>query len=84
MTASTWWLAVAVVTLAAGGYRYSLWRHPTRKCHSCGGAGKHSGALFSYASGPCRGRTLIPPRVPCKGGRVDRWGLRLINQAKGK
>jgi hypothetical protein len=78
VTAHQWLAVAAVLVLAAGGYRYSLWRHPTRKCHSCGGSGKHSGALFSYASGPCTGKTVLPPRGECSNGRVPRWGVRLL------
>lgn len=82
MSAASWWLLAAAVVLAAAGYRYSLWRHPVRRCHYCGGAGRHQGAVWSYAAGPCRAWTFLPPRVQCDGGRIPRWGLRLLKLGK--
>lgn len=78
MSAASWWLLAAAVVLAGGGYRYSLWRHKTRKCHSCGGSGRHRGAVWAYAEGECRARTIVPPRAQCKGGRVPRYGRRVL------
>jgi DnaJ-class molecular chaperone len=34
-------------------YVVSALLHPYVKCETCDGKGKHSGALFSYASRPC-------------------------------
>ena len=85
MTAASWWILAAAGVLAAGGYRYSLGRHPTRKCHSCGASGRHRPLVWTYAEGPCRARTLLPPRARCKGGRVPRYGRRLLKlDGKGK
>jgi hypothetical protein len=71
-------LVLVAVAAAAGGYRYSLWRHPTRKCHGCGGTGRHKAGLFRYAGGECVTRTVIGPRAQCQNGRVPRWGVRLF------
>jgi hypothetical protein len=85
MTAEGWLLIVAAVVLAAGGYRYSLWRHPMRNCHHCTAWGKHRGWLWSYATGDCKARTVMPPRTQCDGGRVPRWGVRVLRlEDKGK
>ena len=84
MTWASWLLAAAILILAAGTYRYSLWRHPTRACHGCRGAGKHAGAVWTYATGPCTVRTLLPPRARCDGGRVPRYGRRVMQLDKGK
>jgi hypothetical protein len=79
MHANQWVILAAVLVLAAAGYRYSLWRHPTRKCHGCGGTGRHRAAVFRHGEGPCVMTTIIGPRAQCDGGRVPRWGVRLLN-----
>ena len=78
MTAANWWFLTAAIILAAACYRYSLWRHPKRNCHHCTGWGKHRAWLWSYATGDCTARTLLPPRGRCDGGRVPRYGRRLL------
>jgi hypothetical protein len=72
---SRWEVAVAAVVLALAGYRYSLYRNPTTKCHRCRGTGKNRGWVWSYAQGPCRAKG-------CKGGRKLRWGARQIERRK--
>ena len=79
MHTAQWLLAAAAVVLAAGGYRYSLYRHPTRKCHGCGGTGTHRAFVWRYAKGPCTTKTVIGPRAECDRGRVPRWGVRLMH-----
>jgi hypothetical protein len=79
VTTASWLLIVAVVVLVAGSYRYSLWRHPMRNCHHCTGWGKHRGWLWRYATGECAVRTVLPPRTRCDGGRVPRWGVRVLH-----
>ena len=52
-------LAVAAFAL----YVVSLSLHPNAKCNRCKGAGRHRGALFSYAQRPCnscKGRGVHP------------------------
>jgi len=44
-------------------YVVSLSLHPNAKCNRCKGAGRHRGALFSYAQRPCsscKGRGVHP------------------------
>lgn len=83
MTTASWLLLVAAAVLAFGGYRYSLWRHPMRNCHWCSGWGKHRGAVFRHATGDCAARTWVAPRARCDGGRVPRWGVRVLRIGKG-
>lgn len=78
MTTASWLLIVAIVVLAAGGYRYSLSRHPTRDCHHCTGWGRHRGSVWTYAKGDCTGRTVLPPRTRCDRGQVPRYGRRIL------
>ena len=78
MTTQTWLLLVAAAVVVTGCYRYSLWRHPLRNCHHCTGWGKHRAWLWSYATGDCTARTLLPPRARCDGGRVPRYGRRVL------
>ena len=78
MTWASWLLIVAILVLAAAGYRYSLSRNPERKCHRCGGGGRQPGRVWWYAVGDCKGRTLLPPRARCDGGRVPRYGRRVM------
>lgn len=78
MTWQGWLLIVVITVFAAGGYRYSLWRHPMRNCHHCTGWGKHRAGLWTYATGECKARTLLPPRARCDGGRVPRYGRRVL------
>ena len=82
MTWQLWLLAVVIVVVALGGYRYSLSRHPMRDCHWCNGWGRHRGWLFTYAKGDCTARTVLPPRARCDGGRVPRWGVRVLHTSK--
>ena len=52
-------LAMAAFAL----YVVSLSLHPNAKCNRCKGAGRHHGALFSYAQRPCnscKGRGVHP------------------------
>jgi hypothetical protein len=52
-------LAMAAFAL----YVVSLSLHPNAKCNRCKGAGRHRGALFSYAQRPCnscKGRGVHP------------------------
>jgi hypothetical protein len=42
----------AVLAVAAGGWGWSMWRHPWRRCFHCGGSGMHRGALG--VAGRCR------------------------------
>jgi hypothetical protein len=52
-------LAMAAFVL----YVVSLSLHPNAKCNRCKGAGRHRGALFSYAQRPCnscKGRGVHP------------------------
>ena len=53
-----------VVALAAFAlYVVSLSLHPNAKCNRCKGAGRHRGAVFSYAQRPCsscKGRGVHP------------------------
>ena len=44
-------------------YVVSLSLHPNAKCNRCKGAGRHRGAVFSYAQRPCsscKGRGVHP------------------------
>jgi hypothetical protein len=68
-----WAIIAAAGLLAAAGYRYSLWRHPSTRCRWCGGTGRHRGAVYGYAAGPCQSKW-------CKGGRVPRWGVRMLDK----
>ena len=52
-------LAMAAFAL----YVVSLSLHPNAKCNRCKGAGRHRGAIFSYAQRPCnscKGRGVHP------------------------
>ena len=55
---------IVVLAMAAFAlYVVSLSLHPNAKCHRCKGAGRHRGALFSYAQRPCnscKGRGVHP------------------------
>jgi hypothetical protein len=54
-------LVVAMAAFAL--YVVSLSLHPNAKCARCKGAGRHRGALFSYAQRPCsscKGRGVHP------------------------
>ena len=63
-------LVVALVTTALVIYIASLMLHPNAKCGRCKGAGRHKGALFSYATRLC---------TSCKGrGTHPRIGRRLL------
>ncbi len=58
----------------AGGlavcYLVSLLRHPRRACRSCGGTGRHKGAMFWWGDRAC---------TACSGGsRHRRWGVQLL------
>jgi hypothetical protein len=75
-------LGVAVVVFVAAGYRRSLSRNDTRACHHCGGGGKHRAWVWRYAAGPCKARTWLPPRAACDGGRVPRYGRRVLGLDK--
>jgi hypothetical protein len=61
-------LAVAAV-LYVGAYLVSLWLHPMRKCHWCGGTGKVSGAVFTWGVRRCG---------KCTDGLVPRLGALLF------
>ncbi len=59
-------LAMAAFAL----YVVSLSLHPNAKCNRCKGAGRHRGALFSYAQRPCNS---------CKGRGVHpRFGRKIL------
>jgi hypothetical protein len=64
------WLLLAAV-IAAGAYRYSLWRHPYRPCPRGCKSGSHvDTAVFRKAFGNC---------WYCHGkGKKVRWGVRLL------
>jgi len=63
-------LVVALVTTGLVIYIASLMLHPNAKCGRCKGAGRHKGALFSYATRLC---------TSCKGrGTHPRIGRRLL------
>ena len=83
MTTLGWLLIVTFPIVATIGYRYSLSRRPSRRCHSCNGGGKHPGWVFRYAAGPCKARTPLPPRATCgenaPGGWVPRYGVRVLH-----
>jgi DnaJ-class molecular chaperone len=54
-------LALALAAFAV--YVVSLSLHPNAKCNRCKGAGRHRGAIFSYAQRPCnscKGRGVHP------------------------
>ena len=78
MTWAGWLLIVTAIVLAAGGYGYSLSHRQTRNCHRCKGRGWHRGAVWTYAKGPCKARTVLPPRAPCEKGQVARYGRRVM------
>jgi hypothetical protein len=65
--------AIGILTVAAalciGAYLVSLWLHPMRKCHWCGGAGKVSGAVFTWGVRRCG---------KCTDGLVPRLGTLLF------
>ena len=47
-------MELILLIIAAGlVYVFSAWLHPYVKCETCNGTGKHSGALFTYATRPC-------------------------------
>jgi hypothetical protein len=78
-------MALVVMVFGAATYRYTLSRHPTRNCHWCKGWGRHRGAVWRYAKGKCKARTLLPPRAKCDGGQVPRWGVRVLHlEDRGK
>jgi hypothetical protein len=63
-------LVVALLATALVIYVASLMLHPNAKCGRCKGAGRHRGALFSYATRLC---------TSCKGrGTHPRIGRRLL------
>ena len=84
VTAQTWWLIAAGVIVGALGYWYSLRRNPTRRCHACEGSGKNRAWVWSYATGDCTASTILPPRARCDGGRVPRYGRRLLRLEEKK
>ena len=56
-------MLVVLATAAFVLYVVSLSLHPNAKCNRCKGAGRHRGALFSYAQRPCnscKGRGVHP------------------------
>jgi DnaJ-class molecular chaperone len=65
---------VMLVVIAVAAYVLSLFLHPYAKCDRCGGLGRHSGALFTYANRPCH---------KCSGlGQKQRFGAALIGRGK--
>jgi hypothetical protein len=69
-------------------YLISLRLHPWRNCRKCGGAGKHRGAMFSYAHRSCTRcggngrRARLGVRVFHGGGKV--WGERKPEEASAR
>ncbi len=62
------------VVIALAAYVLSLFLHPYVKCDRCGGLGRHSGALFGYASRPCH---------KCSGlGQKQRLGAAVIGRGR--
>jgi hypothetical protein len=56
------------------GYLISLQLHPHRACRSCGGTGRHSGAIWAYGNRPCGS---------CgSAGRHRRWGTQFFHPSK--
>lgn len=56
-------LLLVLLMAAFALYVVSLSLHPNAKCNRCKGAGRHRGALFSYAQRPCsscKGRGVHP------------------------
>jgi hypothetical protein len=56
-------MLVVLAMAAFALYVVSLSLHPNAKCNRCKGAGRHRGALFSYAQRPCsscKGRGVHP------------------------
>jgi hypothetical protein len=45
--------AVITAFVGAGLWRASIHRTPFRRCRTCGGAGRQSGALFTWAHRQC-------------------------------
>ena len=65
---------VLIVMSAVVVYLGSCLLHPYIACETCGGKGKHSGALFSRASRPCHA---------CSGaGQKQRAGAVLFSRGK--
>jgi len=55
--------------LVVAAYLVSLIRHPHRRCRSCGGTGRHKGAMFTWGDRPC---------TRCGGApRHRRWGVQV-------
>lgn len=66
----------AVIAAVVGGYVVSLMIHPFRKCKTCKGTGRHTGAIFSHGFRPCRS---------CGGSsRHLRLGARVLASLRGK
>jgi len=60
-------VAAIYAGLIAVAYAVSLMRHPHRRCRSCGGTGRHRGAMFTWGDRPC---------TTCGGApRHRRWGV---------
>lgn len=61
---------VVLIAALIGGYIASLILHPNAKCNRCKGAGRHRGAVYTYATRPC---------TSCKGrGTHPRIGRRIL------
>ena len=70
--------AVAVLLAAATAYltyRTSLQVRPWRACRACRGSGKTRGRIWKTAGGTC-------PK--CRGGRVPRLGVRLLQRERAR
>ena len=64
---SAFWILILVCGF---GYWASLHLHPSVRCRTCKGTGRHHGTVFTYASRAC---------LACKGAsRVARLGVRLF------